>query len=135
MTFKVDKDGWYQCRNPEWVAHVVVAHDLMEWSVTGFIYHDNAAASVDLWHSDGRYLFTEDNQKDLITYLGTERPKQKRKVKMAPALLSRGELGYWITDRLYESEEQIKSELQHSQSKLIRWLIDTHALEVEVDDA
>lgn len=78
MSFKVEKDGWYQCRNPEWVAHVAVNPCAIDWNPVGLLFcADEDVIYSHLWKKNGRYSEYHENPRDLISYLGTERPKQK----------------------------------------------------------
>jgi hypothetical protein len=60
-------------------------------------------------------------------------PKQKKIVRMAPALskVNSSKYPYRIDDYLYESEQEAK---KGCGSEFIKWLIDTHGVDFEVDD-
>jgi len=57
-------------------------------------------------------------------------PKKKKIVRMAPALIYRGE-GYETSNILFESGEEAGAWYDNDFRK---WLIDTHGVDVEVDD-
>jgi len=57
-------------------------------------------------------------------------PKQKKIVRMAPALILFNNR-YRIVDHLYPSEKQAKED---NGEDFRKWMIDTHAIDVEVDD-
>lgn len=83
------------------------------------------------WRRDGKFM-GENNQFDLVEYLGPELPEPKRKVKMAPCLrrqkLSSGVQHYYIGDSCYQEGQKVPDDT-------IRHLIGTpYEIEVEVEE-
>ncbi len=75
------------------------------------------------WGCSERNFTTSDQY-----YIHNE-PKQKKFVRMAPVLCK--DIKYrWITKVLYESESTAKNDNDF----FVKWLIDTHGVDVEVDD-
>lgn len=127
--FKVTESGWYRTRDGR-DAEVVVNHNQnCAEPVLGYVV---GGSTTRLWNLDGKYYFNHQSCLDLVEYLGKERPKQKKVVRMAPALLKYISGDYRISVWLYESEERAK---EAQGGMFIRWLIDTpYAIDVEVPD-
>jgi hypothetical protein len=131
MTFKVEQSGFYRTRDGR-DAEVVVRKTKnakpFDIVATGFIGEDNSNSY--LWQLDGRYYNYNEDEVDLIKYLGKERPKQKKVVRMAPVLCFNHQ-DYWLSDEFYESEMTARI----NQAFFVRWLIDTpYEISVEVPD-
>jgi hypothetical protein len=130
---KVTKSGWYKTRDGR-LAEVVMMPRSPLYKSVGVI--DGYASQV--WLENGELEQDKSHPLDLIEYLGKERPKQRKTVKMAPALFKSCSLtnpvrkdGFFVTDQLYSSEEHARKDFPFS---LVRWLIDTHSVTVEVDE-
>ena len=122
--FKVEQSGWYETRD-ERIAEVVVNQDGGKFKVVGYV---SGTTIIQTWQDNGHCMLDIETPIDLIKYLGKERPKRKRVVKMAPVLCENLD-GFFISDQLFASEEKAKM-----LSDFSRWLIDTHAVEVEVEE-
>jgi hypothetical protein len=122
---KVTESGWYRTRDGR-LAEVVVSDFKHGRPVIGYIIGEGFYLQ---WALTGDCDAVIDHADDLVEYLGKERPKQKKTVKMAPALFYFDGI-YGVSTHLYKSEQQAKSQL----SIFVRWLIDTHAVEVEVEE-
>jgi hypothetical protein len=78
------------------------------------------------WGGSERNFTTADQY-----YIYTE-PKQKKIVRMAPALILADEYrAYYVDGKLFSSEISARN---YHYGKFIKWLIDTHGVDVEVDD-
>lgn len=121
--FKVTESGWYRTRDG-WDAEVVV--NSAGYGVTGYIH---PLLLLQYWHSDGSHAMNSPvTDNDLVEYLGKERPKRKKTIKIAPALCENLD-GFFISDQLFESEEKARRLCD-----FVRWLIGTpYAIEVEVE--
>ena len=134
MNFKVEKDGWYQCRNPKWVAHVLADLELMtKWPVSGIIYFTDGKPSQESWKADGSYMWSITHERDLVAYLGTERPKQNREIVTKPKkiqswlkLYDNGEVFG------YESIEECEKSMSLAESRGKAKLVETRLIEWEV---
>jgi hypothetical protein len=81
------------------------------------------------WTRDGQLRISREDTLDLVEYLGKERPKQKKTVKMAPALVRYTSGHYAVSNYFYESESEART-----CAGFVCWLIDTHSVTVEVDE-
>lgn len=132
MTFKVTESGWYRTRDGG-LAECVVADFEMEFPVRGYISNFNLCA----WNVYGKSARDKERKYDLVEYLGKERPKQKKVVRMAPALILEDPEdtgGYYsVSSEIYRSEESAKNDQGHD--FFVRWLIDTpYELTVEINE-
>lgn len=123
--FKVTESGWYRTSGGRDAEVVVNSEQKFVQPVIGYVV-DGVVPQT--WGRDGRMYKNFGCSLDLIEYLGKERPRQKKVVKMAPALCENLD-GFFISDQLFDSEEKARK-----LSDFSRWLIDTHAVEVEVPD-
>jgi hypothetical protein len=127
---KVEHSGWYRTRDGR-LAEVVYnpRQNFGSFSRAAHGYIEGEGCTR-MWAVDGHYCDYEGPSvgADLIEYLGKERPKQKKTVKMAPALVRGGH--YAVSNYFYESESKARTGC----AGFVRWLIDTHAVEVEVDE-
>jgi hypothetical protein len=126
---KVEHSGWYRTKNGS------LAEVLIGARIFGHVV--NLGVSPVFWTMEGASENCSSIY-NLIEYLGKERPKQRKTVKMAPALFKSCSLtnpgrkdGFFVTDQLYSSEEHARKDFPFS---LVRWLIDTHAIEVGVEE-
>lgn len=127
--FKVTESGWYRTRDGR-DAEVVVSEYKGTHPVIGHIAGEYGGTRS--WTLQGLWRPDTDAPVDLIEYLGKERPAQKKVVKMAPALtITTYDKIYAITDWLYSSEEKARED---NEEDFVRWLIDTHSVDVEVPD-
>jgi hypothetical protein len=125
---KVEQSGWYRTRDGRFAEVVVTKLEGSNYPVAGFIEDVSFRHS---WARNGSIAFDSSvlDPTDLVEYLGKERPKERKTVKMAPALFYAG--GYYgVTPCLYKSEQCARSQA----SEFVRWLIDTHSVTVEVDE-
>ena len=129
--FKVESSGWYRTRDGRY-AEVVVNPKVNPRSVFGCVENEHGFRT---WYINGHYHdYTAPAVSiDLVEYLGKERPKQKKVVRMAPALILEDDGGYHVISReIYPTEQAAKND--HGDN-FVRWLIDTpYAVEVEVPD-
>jgi hypothetical protein len=123
---KVEHSGFYKMRDGR-LAEVVMMPKSPLYKSVGVI--DGYATQV--WLENGELEQDKSHPLDLVEYLGKERPKEKKTVKMAPALCKGPTETHWLTDNIYVSEEQAKDKCG---SCFVRWLIDTHAVLVEIDE-
>jgi len=124
---KVEHSGWYRTRDGR-LAEVVISEYRGNHPVIGYIAGEDGGTRV--WSIEGEWRLNFVSPVDLREYLGKERPKQKKTVKMAPALCKNAEGEYVITTWLYQSEERAKNNV----FGFVRLLIDTHSVEVEVEE-
>lgn len=126
MTFKVTESGWYRTRDGRLAE--VLFNKYIDY-VPGFFENSTI---LNQWDRDGRHAFpyTPVTDPDLVEYLGKERPKQNKVVRMAPALIKEGG-NYFVTGYVYHSAESANL---HYPKEFIRWLIDSHGIDVEVPD-
>jgi hypothetical protein len=125
---KIEQSGWYRTRDGR-LAEVVVSNLKIEFPVMGYITSGTKAA----WNLNGQFSIDPiTSGYDLIEYLGKERPKERKTVKMAPAVTSHDRSGFYqTTSYLYSSQEEAKNDCGIT---FVRWLIDSHAVEVEVKE-
>ena len=125
---KVEHSGWYKTRDGR-LAEVVVTQTTSDRVLVGYIV---GAGDYEVWNKAGDFIDpSKEHGYDLIEYLGKERPKQKKTVKMAPALIKEANCEYLVTTWLFQSEERAKNNVFN----FVRWLIDTPmAIEVEVEE-
>lgn len=119
---KVENSGWYHTRDGR-LAEVVVGP-----KICGYIV--GTVTCPLFWAEDGEGESLS-HKADLIEYLGKERPKQKKTIKIAPALMiSYGK--YCVTGNLYDSEDKAKADCGRH---FVRWLVDTpYEISVEVEE-
>lgn len=127
--FKVTESGWY-CTRDGREAEVIVFPTRQRFNVYGYIFPCPTSES---WDEMGFYdAACRQHQNDLVEYLGKERPKQKKVVRMAPSLFRLESNRFGTSTWLYQSEEHAR---QAQGDSFVRWLIDTPlAIEVEVPD-
>jgi len=130
---KVEQSGWYKTRDGR-LAEVVVSDCVpndfgTQYPVTGYIVKSGKFS----WTLDGTHQVygNESVNRDLVEYLGKERPKERKTVKMAPAFCSDSR-GIHISRELFRSRKEADEALG---PYVLRWLIDTpYEIEVEVDE-
>ena len=129
MTFKVTQSGWYRTRDGR-LAEVVCNPKGQDRPCLGYVENELSFRS---WFVNGHYhdKFPSADA-DLVEYLGKERPKQKKVVRMAPSLLCDQRGYYLISDHIHDSEKKARDWYKET---FVRWLIDTpYAIDVEVPD-
>ena len=125
---KVEQSGWYKTRDGR-LAEVVVSPFEREFPVFGYVLGVDDCT----WTSCGEFdPDTKNGSLDLVEYLGKERPKERKTVRMAPALCREKDGSYFISTAIYEDSDM--AEYQENRH-FVRWLIDTPmAVDVEVQE-
>lgn len=125
---KVEHSGFYKIRDGR-LAEVVMMPKSTMTKAVGVIDGYLTQGWLENGHADGDFSHPH----DLIEYLGKERPKERKTVKMAPVLYIEDGDVYAISSSLYKSEESARE--PYYKKSFIRWLIDTPmAIEVEVEE-
>lgn len=133
--FVVTESGWYRTRDGRLAEVVVLPFPTPSpYPVQGYVLAtDCTGAVVAHWLRDGTNGDTP-RPYDLVEYLGKERPKEKKVVRMAPALLKTGSsllYSHEVSFELYDSQEKAKEDYP---GQFVRWLIDTpYEISVEVE--
>jgi hypothetical protein len=123
---EVEHSGFYKTRGGDF-AEVIINREGKP-PVVGYI----VGFFNGYWTLEGLWIDGEKSGLDLIEYLGKERPKQRKTVKMAPALCQSVTGTRWLTDTIYASETQAKDDNAKS---FVRWLIDTpYEISVEAEE-
>jgi hypothetical protein len=122
---KVEHSGFYKTRDKRLAE---CSFNQQNQSLHGYIEGSSGTYS---WSKAGRCSGCNE-MCDVVEYLGKERPKERKTVKMAPALYCiRCDSRTFITPELYKSEQEAKNDIGKI---FVRWLIDTPmAIEVEVE--
>jgi hypothetical protein len=123
---KVEHSGFYKTRDGR-LAEVVMMPRSPLYKSVGVI--DGYASQV--WLENGELEQDKSHPLDLVEYLGKERPKQRKTVKMAPALYKIIGGKFCISNLLFKSENDAA---EFCQREFVRWLIDTHSVLVEIDE-
>ena len=121
---KVEQSGWYKTRDGR-LAEVIMMPKSTLYKAIGVIDGDISR----VWLENGQLDADLSHPNDLIEYLGKERPKERKTVKMAPALYKYTDGTYAVSSYMYKSESDAKV-----CAGFVRWLIDTHAVEVRVEE-
>lgn len=125
--FRVEQSGWYRTRDGQEVECIAIWSRPCGNGFQATCLDKNEAYDVTAY---GRYLINPEHEHglDLVEYLGKHRSKQKKVVRMAP-VLCKTDSEIYVSTKLFASEANAKKCVD-----FVRWLIDTHSVEVEVPD-